>query len=110
MDSMKTRFATTLAVAAGFVGGLASRYFDPLPVYAEATALPIEVRAQKFVLVDGNGQARGVFGIEKNGAPEIEVIDYHGHVAAGLFKSWSLVGGFLSESVSRGPKKPTLLP
>jgi hypothetical protein len=54
----------TLALAAGFLGGLTSRYDGPTPVYAQLPASSPEVRAQKFVLVDPNGVARGVFGIE----------------------------------------------
>jgi len=33
------------------------------------------MRAQKFVLIDESGKARGVFGIEREGAPVIEIID-----------------------------------
>jgi len=68
---MNTKFAITLALAAGFIGGLASRYSGPARVFAQAPASPQEIRAQKFVLVDETGVARGVFGIEKNGTPQI---------------------------------------
>lgn len=99
-----------LAFAAGLVRGLASRYFKPVLAYAQAAASPQEIRAQKFILVDGTGVARGVRGIEENGTPQIEVVGYNGHVYATVFRSWSMVHGLMAESASKRPKKPTLLP
>jgi hypothetical protein len=64
---MRTNFTLVLALASGFLGGLASRYRLPTPAYAQMQ-LPAEIQAQKFVLVDKNGAARGVFGIEATGA------------------------------------------
>lgn len=107
---MNTKFTIALALAAGFIGGDASRYFEPAPVFAQAPAAPQEIRAQKFVLVDETGAARGVFGIEENGTPQIEVIGDKGHVFASLFRSWSMVHGLMGESGSHGPRNPTLLP
>ena len=107
---MTTRFTVMLAPAAGFTGGLASRYSGPAPAYAQAPASPQEIRARKFVLVDQTGVARGVFGIEKNGGPQIEMIDSKGHVFATVFRSWRMIHGFMAESASPGPKEPTLLP
>jgi len=107
---MNIKITIALAFAAGFVGGLASRYFEPVPAYAQVAAAPQEIRAQKFVLVDGTGVARGVFGIEENGTPQIEVIGYNGKVYATLFRPWWMVHGLRAESFSKGPKKPTLLP
>ena len=72
---MKSKFTITLALTAGFIGGLASRYLGPAPVYAQAPPSPQEIRARKFVLVDETGAARGVFGIEGNGTPIIEAVD-----------------------------------
>lgn len=105
---MNTKLTVTLALAAGFIGGLASRSYGPAPVHAQAPA-PHEIQAQKFVLVDETGLARGVFGIEENGTPQIEVIGHKGHVYASVFRSWSMVHGLMAESASPGPKKPTLL-
>ncbi len=39
---MNTKLIVILALAAGFLGGLASRYAVPAPVYAQAPALPQE--------------------------------------------------------------------
>lgn len=78
---MRTSFTVALALIAGFLGGLASRSWSPAPVYAQAPAAPpAELRAQKFVLVDENGVARGVFGLEANGSPAVEVADAKGRV------------------------------
>jgi hypothetical protein len=107
---MSTKFIIALAIAAGFIGGFASRYFGPAPVYAQTPAVPQEIRAQKFVLVDKTGVARGVFGIEEDGTPHIEIIDPKGHIYATVFRYWSLVHDFMCELCSPGPKKPTLLP
>ena len=108
-EHMSTRFTITLALAAGFMGGLATRYLRPTPVYAQAPAAPQEVRAQKFVLVDENGIARGVFGIEVNGTPAIEMIDANGDVFAAEFGKWSYAYG-AGRRHPPGPKHPTLLP
>jgi hypothetical protein len=107
---MNTKCPLTLALAAGFIGGLTSRYCGPAPVYAQSPPSPPEIRAQKFILIDENGVARGVFGIEKNGAPEVEIIDSKGRVFATVFTDWSAQHGFLAASFVPGPKKPTLLP
>jgi hypothetical protein len=107
---MSAESTIILALAAGFIGGLAARFIEPALTYAQAPASPQEIRAQKFVLIDETGAARGVFGIETNGAPEIEVSDSKGHVFACSFKSWSVTHGFFAENRSGGPKRPTLLP
>jgi hypothetical protein len=106
---MSTRLTVTIALAAGFIGGLAFRYYGTPPAYAQSPASPEEMRAQKFVLVDETGKARGVFGIEGNGAPVIEIVDSKGHVFASRFEKWRYAEGTLTTSIP-GPKKPTLLP
>jgi hypothetical protein len=102
---MKTKFTITLAVAAGFIRGIASHYSLPATAYAQAPASPQEIRARKFVLVDESGVPRAVFGIEDNGTPMIEADDSKSHVFAASFRSWKgPIYGFLPY-----PKKPTLL-
>jgi hypothetical protein len=108
-ETMSTKFTITLALAAGFIGGLASRYLRPAQVYAQAPASPQDIRAQKFVLVDENGVARGVFGFEASGAPAIEIIDSKGEVFATEFGKWSYAYG-AGRKHPPGPKHPTLLP
>ena len=107
---MRTNFTLALALTAGFLGGLASRYWSPTPAYAQApSAPPAEARAQKFVLVDENGIARGVFGFESNGSPVIEISNgNNGHV----FKTrWYYEGpGLVVHDYPSFPHKTTLLP
>jgi len=107
---MNCKFTITLALVAGFIGGMASRYLGPAPVYAQTPTVPQEIRAHKFVLVDEGGVARGAFGIEANGAPQIEVSDGKGRgVLVYVPEGWSAVHGFFGRGFT-GPKKPTLLP
>ncbi|MDQ2777080.1 MAG: hypothetical protein M3Y57_19490 [Acidobacteriota bacterium] len=79
---MKPLLITTLcAIAAGFAGGFASQTFLSSPVVHAQTAhieppstpeksAPSEIRAERFVMVDANGNIRGEFKTEK-GNPEI---------------------------------------
>ena len=107
---MSTKFTIALALAAGFIGGFASRYSTPAPAFAQTPVIPEESRAHKFVLVDENGIPRGVFGIESNGAPEIEITDPKGRwIGVVEFKGWSAAHGLFAGG-SIGPKKATLLP
>jgi hypothetical protein len=70
-----------LALSAGLVGGLLSRYITPEPVHAQGqTIAPKEIRAQSFVLVDEKGFPRGIFAIEQTGFPTIEASALDGHV------------------------------
>lgn len=69
---MNKSITTVLTLIAGLAGGVISHYlFFPAPVLAEEPSL--EIRAQKFVLVDENGAVRGVFGFGRDGSPELQV-------------------------------------
>lgn len=118
-EYMSTKFTIMLALAAGFIGGLISRYSGPTSVYAQAPTSQQEIRAQKFILVDETGVVRGVFGIEKNekndknGEPAIEILDSNGDVFAPVFRKWSDAYGaaFAYGVLPLRPRKhPTLLP
>jgi hypothetical protein len=63
--SMNNTLTVALAVGAGFLGGLVTRYIAPPPAFAQNYA-PItkEVRAQSFTLVDSSDHALGVFTTE----------------------------------------------
>jgi hypothetical protein len=65
-QAMNAKITATLCFFAGFAGlaaGVAAHYLiDPGPV-----------RAQKFVLVDENGTPRGVFGLDSDGTPTVQV-------------------------------------
>jgi hypothetical protein len=76
---MNQKFNLTLALIAGLAGGFASRYLTPTPVFAQAQALiPKEIKAQKFVIVNEEGQALGVFGFDSNGTPMVNLTDENG--------------------------------
>jgi hypothetical protein len=109
---MSNKLTATLAIAAGFIGGFASHYFVTPPVYAQAPAVPQEIRAHKFVLVDETGVARGVFGIEANGVPEIEVSTPKGQgyrIWGYQATDWGHMHGTLTGPQVKGPEKPTLM-
>jgi hypothetical protein len=107
-ETMSGKFTILLAFAAGITGGLASRY-STASVYAQPPAVPQEIRAHEFVLVDEAGAVRGAFGVETNGAPEIEVSDSKGHVMAYRAEGWTAVHGLLSGGIT-GPRHATLVP
>jgi hypothetical protein len=77
---MSTKTTIALAIAAGFIGGIASQRILPTPVRAqEQVSVPQEIRTHRFVLVDDNGVDRGVFGFDWKAAPDIELMDPKGH-------------------------------
>ncbi len=57
---MNRKLNLSLALAAGLLGGMLSRYIAPLPVLAQAGP-PKELRAQSFVLVDDKNNVVGTF-------------------------------------------------
>jgi hypothetical protein len=60
---MSTKTTLAFAVAAGFIGGIASQHLTPAPVWAQDQGVvQQEIRAHKFVLVDETGEDRGVIG------------------------------------------------
>jgi hypothetical protein len=80
-ESMSTRTTLALAIAAGFIGGVASQRILPTPVRAqEQASVPQEVRAHKFVLVDEAGVNRGVFGFNKEDSPRIQLMEANGRI------------------------------
>jgi hypothetical protein len=57
---MNTRLILTISILSGLVGGLASHYAFPVTAFAQPPAPPpMEVRAQSFVLVDGQNRVAG---------------------------------------------------
>lgn len=57
---MNRKLNILLALAAGLLGGLLSRYISPFPVLAQAQAQK-EIKAQSFVLVDDKNKIVGTF-------------------------------------------------
>jgi hypothetical protein len=79
---MSTKTTLVLALAAGFLGGIASQHVLPASVWAQDQIVPLEIRAHKFVLVDDDGVSRGVlgFGVKKGKMdPTIEMMDAKGN-------------------------------
>jgi hypothetical protein len=62
---MNTKTSLAIALAAGLLGGLLTRYIAPSPAFAQNQA-PIakEIRAQSFTLVDPSDRAVGIFTFE----------------------------------------------
>jgi hypothetical protein len=115
---MSTKTTIALAVAAGFLGGVASQRILPTPVRAqEQASVPQEIRAHKFVIVDDAGVDRGVFGfpnnvdggvfgfINKGLSPDIELMDSKGHTWTPRYMGSSHV--FLPDTTCQTcPRKP----
>jgi hypothetical protein len=95
----------TLALAAGFAGGLASNYLLPGTVHAQAREIPQQIWAHEFVVADESGAAQEVIGIEKDGKPSMEFLKPNGRVRTVRFNE-----GLQSVYVGYGPRNPTLLP
>jgi hypothetical protein len=62
LQIVKLPTAAFLALLAGLLGGMLSRYIAPVPVLAQnQAAAPRDVRAQSFILTDADGNTVGVF-------------------------------------------------
>jgi hypothetical protein len=73
---MNRKLYFTLALTAGLLGGVISRYLIPTPVFAQGPApAPREIRAQSFVLVNKQGTPLGLMGFDSNGTPVITLLD-----------------------------------
>lgn len=110
---MNNKSTIVLAFAAGFLGGMVSRFGIPTSVHAQEP-VPIntpesvhkEVRAHQFVLVDEQGAPRGVFGFERNGEPAVEVKYSNGFIAV---PRWDPAKGFFGLLPFHKQQPPTLL-
>ena len=90
---MNRTINVTLALAAGLLGGLVSRYLAPTPVFAQTQApAPREVRAQSFVLVNKQGKPLGRIGFDADGQPFITLLDEDGRTV------WSTKPSLLLQS------------
>jgi hypothetical protein len=106
---MNTKATTVLALVAGFIGGAMSHYLlVPQAVRAQAPAQSSpEIRAQKFVLVDENGMARGVFGFRSDGTPDLQVAPAKPRAGAEVFEvRWQAIS-YLHEKAMLADLKPT---
>jgi hypothetical protein len=90
---MNRTMNVTLALAAGLLGGLISRYLAPAPVFAQAPApASREVRAQSFILVNKQGKPLGRIGFDSDGLPVITLVDEEGRTL------WSTKASLLLQS------------
>jgi hypothetical protein len=67
------RMTIVVALAAGLVGGVISRYVSPAPVLAQQSAAdpaPVELRAQRFALVNQDGAIVATFMIDQPKPPD----------------------------------------
>ena len=84
MNKLYRPLTLVLTLAAGFAGGLLSRYVAPDRVFAQAPApkeATQQVRASSFVLLDEAGRTAGVFAVDKkDGRPNIVLFDERGKV------------------------------
>ena|ERR1700733_9236635 len=78
-----------VALAAGLIGGVISRYISPAPVLAQQaqnqSPAPLELRAQRFVLINPDGSVAGTFAVEQTKPtdipftpPSIRLLDWNG--------------------------------
>jgi hypothetical protein len=67
-----------LSLAAGLLGGCLSHYIAPRSVQAAQVVPAREIRAQRFVLVNGDGSPAGLFGFDREGRPDIVLYDNTG--------------------------------
>jgi hypothetical protein len=105
---MSTRTTVAFAIAAGFIGGVASQRIMPTPVRAqEQASVPREVRAHRFALVDDAGVNRGVFGFNKDGSPRIVLMEANGRTWALTRNGYGAREGMLPDTTcSSCPRKP----
>jgi hypothetical protein len=76
---MNRNLNLVLALAAGLLGGLISRYISPVAVLAQTqTPVPREIRSQSFVLVNAQGVAMGLMGFDPQGRPVMKLVDERG--------------------------------
>jgi hypothetical protein len=103
---MRRNLTLALALAAGFLGGFLSRYFAPSSVHAQVQPPDaLEIRAQRFSIVDAQGHVIGTFTPTKKSSVDsariyparISLVDAAGH------ELWS-AGGDLFKSLSEGSK------
>jgi hypothetical protein len=82
--SMSKAPTVTLALVAGLVGGLLSRYVAPPSAFAQDKAkVTKEVRAQSFTLVDPSDHALGTFTFEPLG-PQVLFMSPSSHLTRGM--------------------------
>jgi len=70
-------FTLSVALAAGLLGGLISRYVSPVAAFAQAQTQR-EIKAQSFVLIDDQGNIVGTFRPSADRTPTVILLDRNG--------------------------------
>lgn len=74
-----------LTVVSGLLGGAASNLLlRATPALAQGPEVADEVRAQRFALVDAEGQEQAILGFNENGEPGLVLFDQAGNNRAAL--------------------------
>jgi hypothetical protein len=91
---MNTRLIFAMSLFSGLLGGLVSHYAFPVTAFAQPPAPPpMEVRAQNFVLVDGQNRVVGTITssnrsiIQPRQEPTVVILDREQH------EVWRATGG-----------------
>ncbi len=74
---MKKRYIV-LSICAGLAGGILSSALRPVGAFAETRPIE-ELKAQRFTLVNQNGEPMGSFSFDNSGRPQIILRDDRGH-------------------------------
>ena len=74
---MNRTWILSVALGAGLLGGVLSRFIAPVPAFAQA-ATPKEIRSRSFVLVDDKGNIVGTFKPTAGRIPTVVLLDRNG--------------------------------
>jgi hypothetical protein len=78
---MNRRLDLVLSIVAGLVGGIFCQALFVTLVRAQNQPVPPkELSAERYILVNKQGTTSGVFGFDKDGSPEITLLDARGRV------------------------------
>lgn len=94
---MNQKLMLTLAVLAGFAGGVLSQYVSPMLVHAQNS--PIRVSAQSFNLVDKTGANIGTIAVDGNGRIGVTMKDIE-----------SSASFYISDAVGALKSQPSFVP
>lgn len=73
MNRTLVAFFLAVALVAGAAGGLASRFWNAPPVFAQES--PKSVSAQSFILVNSAGERRGILNVTRDGSVLLRLYD-----------------------------------
>lgn len=78
---MDNKLTLITVLAAGFAGGMLTRFIAPIPALAQDAIVPNEARARSFVLTDQEGHTAATFSAEPmNGGYRVVLKGANGNV------------------------------